>query len=74
MLDSGRRQDALTFGVLVYWLFAALFIPTAAMVGVQASVPMMMGLLVFMARKVGGGFNETARCGAPVTRGCCRAT
>ena len=51
MLDAERRQDAPAFGVLVYWLFAALFIPTAAVVGVQASVPMMMGLLVFMARK-----------------------
>ena len=34
----------------VYWLFAALFIPTAAVIGIQASVPLMMGLLVWMTR------------------------
>jgi hypothetical protein len=36
--------------VLVYWLFAALFMPTAAAIGVQASVPLMMGLLVWTTR------------------------
>lgn len=50
MLEPGRHQDAPAFGVLVYWLFAALFIPTAVVTGIQASVPLMMGLLVFMAR------------------------
>jgi alpha-1,2-mannosyltransferase len=50
MLEPERHQDAPAFGVLVYWLFAALFIPTAAVIGIQASVPLMMGLLVFMAR------------------------
>jgi hypothetical protein len=52
MLETPRHEDAPAFGVLVYWLFAALFIPTAAVVGVQASVPLMMGLLVFMTRAV----------------------
>ena len=47
MLDEERRADAPAFGVLIYWLFAALFIPTAAaIIGVQASVPLMMALLV----------------------------
>ena len=50
MLEPERHQDAPAFGVLVYWLFAALFIPTAAVIGIQVSVPLMMGLLVFMAR------------------------
>jgi alpha-1,2-mannosyltransferase len=50
MLEPERRIDAPAYGVLVYWLFAALFIPTAAAIGIQASVPLMMGMLVFMAR------------------------
>jgi hypothetical protein len=51
MLERERSQDAPAFGVLVYWLFAALFIPTAAVIGVQLSVPLMMALLVFMSRR-----------------------
>ena len=50
MLEPECHQDAPAFGVLVYWLFAALFIPTAAVIGIQASVPIMMGLLVWMTR------------------------
>jgi len=50
MLEPVRHQDAPAFGVLVYWLFAALFIPTAAVIGIQVSVPLMMGLLVWMTR------------------------
>jgi alpha-1,2-mannosyltransferase len=50
MLEPERRIDAPAYGVLVYWLFAALFIPTAAAIGIQTSVPLMMGMLVFMAR------------------------
>ena len=45
-----EHQEAPAFGVLVYWLFAALFIPTAAVIGIQVSVPLMMGLLVWMTR------------------------
>jgi hypothetical protein len=51
MLEPERSQDAPAFGVLVYWLFAALFIPTAAVVGLQLSVPLMMALLVFVKRR-----------------------
>ena len=50
MLDAERRAHAPAFGALVYWLFAALFIPTAAAIGLQASVPLMLGMLVWMAR------------------------
>ena len=50
MLEAERQAQAPSFGVMVYWLFAALFVPTAAVIGVQASVPLMMGLLVFMTR------------------------
>jgi alpha-1,2-mannosyltransferase len=52
MLEPARNQDAPAFGVLVYWLCAALFIPTAAVIGLQLSVPLMMGLLVFISRRV----------------------
>jgi hypothetical protein len=55
MLEEGRRDDAPAFGVMVYWLFAALFIPTAAVLGVQMSVPLMMALLVFMSRRAAAG-------------------
>jgi hypothetical protein len=51
MLESERQTHAPSFGRIVYWLFAALFVPTAAVIGVQASVPLMMGLLVWMTRE-----------------------
>jgi hypothetical protein len=35
---------------MVYWLVAALFVPTAAIVGLQLSVPLMLALLLFVAR------------------------
>jgi hypothetical protein len=54
MLERERSQDAPAFGVLIYWLFAALFVPTAAVIGVQMSVPLMMALLVFISRRVHG--------------------
>jgi hypothetical protein len=50
MLEAERRAHAPAFGVIVYWLFAALFAPTAAVIGVQASVPVMLWLLVFLTR------------------------
>ena len=50
MLEDDRRSHAPAFGVAVYWLFVSLFVPTAAALGVQASVPLMMGLLVAVAR------------------------
>jgi hypothetical protein len=50
MLEPDRHAHAPAYGVLVYWLFAALFVPTAAAIGVQLSVPIMMGLLVWMTR------------------------
>jgi len=50
MLETERQAHAPAFGILVYWLFAALFIPTAVAIGLQASVPLMIGLLVFIVR------------------------
>lgn len=48
MLEPARAAYASAFGRMVYWLFAALFVPTAAIIGLQLSVPLMMGLLLFM--------------------------
>jgi hypothetical protein len=50
VLEPGRHAHAATFGSMVYWLFVTLFIPTAAVIGVQLSVPIVLGLMVFMAR------------------------
>ena len=50
MLEPPRREVAPAFGVLIYWLFVALLIPTARVIGLQVSVPLMMGLLVWMSR------------------------
>ena len=50
VLEPERRGHAAAFGRTIYWLFAALFAPTATVIGLQASVPLMMGLFVWMAR------------------------
>jgi alpha-1,2-mannosyltransferase len=50
MLEPEQKGHAAAFGRTIYWLFATLFAPTAAIIGLQASVPIMMGLLVFIAR------------------------
>jgi hypothetical protein len=50
MLEPPRHEDAPAFGVLVYWLFVVLLFPTARVIGIQASVPLMLGLLVWMTR------------------------
>ena len=50
MLEPPRHEDAPAFGVLVYWLFVVLLVPTARVIGIQASVPLMLGLLVWMTR------------------------
>ncbi len=68
MLEPPRREDAPAFGVLIYWLFVALFIPTAArVIGLQVSVPLMMGLLVWMSRAATHG--SKAPSSAPSTIG-----
>ena len=59
ILESERQTQAPAFGMLVYWLFAALFLPTAAVIGVQMSVPLMMFLLVFVTRIVATGSAKT---------------
>jgi hypothetical protein len=59
LLEPERLEDARAFGVMVYWLCAALFIPTAAVIGVQASVLLMMGLLLFVGRAVASRHTKT---------------
>jgi hypothetical protein len=62
MLEPPRQEDAPAFGVLVYWIFAALLIPTARVIGIQASVPLMMVLLVWMAREATTNATPVSRC------------
>jgi hypothetical protein len=50
MHEPERSAASAPFWVTVYWLFAALFAPTAAAIGVQASVVLMMLLIVVVSR------------------------
>ena len=50
LLERGREAQAAAFGRTVYWLFPALIVPTAPIIGIQVSVLLMTGLLVFMVR------------------------
>jgi hypothetical protein len=65
MLEPERRAQAPALGRMVYWLFAALFVPTAAIIGLQVSVPIMMSLLLLVTR---GRYAliESARSAVPV--------
>ena len=66
MLEPQRHDEARAFGVLVYWLFVALLIPTARVIGIQVSVPLMMGMLVWMAREATTSTNTPERVSAKV--------
>ncbi len=59
ILEPERAENGPAFGRMVYWLCAALFAPTATIIGLQASVPLMMGLLVFVARAADSASAET---------------
>lgn len=52
MQESARRDQAEPYWMLVYWLFVTTFIPTAAAIGVQASVFVMGALLILVDRSV----------------------
>jgi hypothetical protein len=52
MAEPARRKDAEPYWTTVYWLFVLTFIPTAAAIGLQASVFVMVGLLVLMSRAI----------------------
>jgi len=52
MQAPARQQDAEMYWTAVYWLFVLTFIPTAAVIGLQASVFVMIGLLVLVSRAI----------------------
>jgi alpha-1,2-mannosyltransferase len=52
MHERERRAAAAPFWITVYWLFAAFFAPTAAAIGVQVSVVLMVWLMVLVSRSV----------------------
>lgn len=52
MQEPARRDDAGPYWTAVYWLFVLTFIPTAAAIGLQASVFVMVGLLVLVSRAI----------------------
>ena len=50
--EPGRQEQAGRYWIAVYWLFALTFMPTAAAIGVQASVFVMVWLLIVIVRAV----------------------
>lgn len=52
MQEPSRSDQARRYGTAVYWLFATTFVPTAAAIGLQVSVFVMLGLLVLVGRAV----------------------
>lgn len=50
MQEPARQKHASTYWMLVYWLFVTTFMPTAAAIGLQASVFIMVALLVLIVR------------------------
>ncbi|HEU4690365.1 MAG TPA: hypothetical protein VFS23_18470, partial [Vicinamibacterales bacterium] len=50
--EPGRQEQAERYWIAVYWLFALTFMPTAAAIGVQASVFVMVWLLILIVRAV----------------------
>jgi hypothetical protein len=52
MLEPARSASAGTYWKAVYWLFVTTFVPTAAAIGLQASVFVMVGLLVLVSRTI----------------------
>lgn len=50
--EPGRQEQAERYWTAVYWLFALTFMPTAAAIGVQASVFVMVWLLILIVRAV----------------------
>lgn len=58
--EPAKRQDVVLYWTAVYWLFVSTFIPTAAAIGLQASVVVMVGLLVLVSRAIQAGENTTS--------------
>jgi hypothetical protein len=60
MEDPARREHAGWYWSGVYWLFVLTFMPTAAAIGLQASVFVMLGLLVLVSRAIQADVNTHA--------------
>jgi hypothetical protein len=52
MQEPPRQKDAEPYWIAVYWLFVLTFMPTAAAIGLQASVFVMVALLVLVSRAI----------------------
>jgi hypothetical protein len=52
MQGPARREEAGAYWTAVYWLFVLTFMPTAAVILLQASVFVMVGLLVIVSRAI----------------------
>jgi hypothetical protein len=52
MEEPARRERTGSYWTAVYWLFVLTFMPTAAAIGLQASVFVMVGLLVLVSRAI----------------------
>jgi hypothetical protein len=52
MQEPARREEAGAYWTAVYWLFVSTFMPTAAVIPLQASVFVMVGLLVIVSRAI----------------------
>lgn len=52
MQEPARREEAGAYWTAVYWLFVLTFMPTAAVIPLQASVFVMVGLLVIVSRAI----------------------
>jgi hypothetical protein len=50
MQEPARAREARLYWTAVYWLFVLTFMPTAAAIGLQASVFVMVGLLILVSR------------------------
>ena len=53
MQESARTEDTTRFWKTVYWLYAALFAPTAAAIGIQLSVVLMVAVMLIVMREAG---------------------
>ena len=60
MQEPPRRDHAGPYWTAVYWLFVLTFMPTAAVIGLQASVFVMVGLLVLVSRAIQADANTYA--------------
>ena len=68
--EPARQEHAGRYGVAVYWLFVLTFMPTAAAIGVQVSVFVMLWLLILVVRAVEAGSSplvSRVEIDAPIT-------